>query len=113
MPFHFYKFHRSSSQLNGMPNPMAHPWLKPCVQNLSSGNSGGPINLLTNGRSSQEIPEIITGNKLSTNDTEKKLKANMAIVQANCMSKSLQNSKAQSNIGSGEQQPPPRRQVRL
>ena len=92
-----------------MTNPLAHPWLKPNVQ----GGQGGPINLLTNVRSSQEIPEIITGNKLSTNDTEKKLKANMAIVQANCMSKSLQNSKAQNNVGSGEPQPPPRRQVRL
>ena len=109
--FIFYLFNRSSSQLNGTTNP--YSWLKPNVQNLSSGNSGGPINLLTNVRSSQEIPEIITGNKLSTNDTEKKLKANMAIVQANCMSKSLQNSKAQSNVGSGDPQPPPRRQVRL
>ena len=94
-----------------MPNPLAHSWLKPNIQHLSSGNSGGPINLLTNVRSSQEIPEIITGNQLSTNDKEKKLKANMAIVQANCMSKSVQSSKAQNNMGSGEPQPAPRRQV--
>ena len=48
-----------------------------------------------------------------SNETDKKLKANMAMVQANCITKSLQNSKAQSNIGSGEPQPAPRRQVRF
>ena len=109
----FFLLLRTSSQLNGMPNPLAHSWLKPNVQHLSSGNSGGPINLLTNNRSSQEIPEIITGNKLSTNEAEKKLKANMAIVQASCISKSVQNSKVQNNMVPGESQPAPRRQVGL
>lgn len=63
-------------------------------------------------RSSQEIPDVITGT-LSTNDKEKKLKANMALVQTGCMSKSVPNSKVQSTVGSGEPQQAPRRQVRF
>ena len=91
-----------------MPNPLAHSWLKPNIQHLSSGNSGGPINLLTNVRSSQEIPEIITGNQLSTNDKEKKLKA---VVPSGCIPKPLSNAKGQNTGASGEPQQAPRRQV--
>ena len=92
-----------------MPNPLAHSWLKPNIQHLSG--SSGPINLLNNIRSSQEIPDVITGT-LSTNEKEKKLKANMAVVQNSCMSKSVPNSKVQSTVGSGDPQQAPRRQVR-
>jgi len=93
-----------------MTNPLAHSWLKPNIQHLSG--SSGPINLLTNIRSSQEIPDVITGT-LSTNDKEKKLKANLAVVQTGCMSKTVPSSKVQSTVGSGEQQQAPRRQVKF
>lgn len=95
-----------------MTNPPAlHSWLKPNIHHLSSGSSG-PINLLNNVRSSQDIPDVITGT-LSTNDKiEKKLNAKMAVVQTGgCMSKSTSNTKVQSTVSSGEPQQAPRRQV--
>ena len=92
-----------------MANPLAHSWLKPNLHHLPG--SSGPINLLTSVRSSQEIPDVITGS-LSTNEKEKKLKANMAALQASCMSKSTSNSKVQNSASSGESQQTPRRQVR-
>ena len=96
---------RSSQQLNCMRNP--YDWLKPNIQHPSG--SSGPINLLTNMRSSQDIPDVITGT-LSTNDKEKKLKA---VVPPGCMSKPLSNAKGQSTGASGEPQQAPRRQVRF
>ena len=63
-------------------------------------------------RSSQEIPDVITGT-LSTNDKQKKLKANMDVVQTSCMSNSVPKPKVQSTVGSGEPQQAPRRQVRV
>ena len=95
-----------------MANPLAHSWLKPNIQQNPSSESRGPINLLTNSRSSHDIPDVITGH-LSRNDKEKKLKGNGNVeTTGGCLPKSISaNSKVQSTTGSGDPPQPTRRQV--
>ena len=95
-----------------MANPLAHSWLKPNIQQNPSSESRGPINLLTNSRSSHDIPDVITGH-LSRNDKEKKLKGNGSVEPTGgCLPKSISsNSKVQSTTGSGDPPQPTRRQV--
>ena len=95
-----------------MANPLAHSWLKPNIQQNPSSESRGPINLLTNSRSSHDIPDVITGH-LSRNDKEKKLKGNGSVEPTGgCQPKSISsNSKVQSTTGSGDPPQPTRRQV--
>ena len=108
----FWVVYRTSQHINYMANPLAHSWLKPNIQQNPSSESRGPINLLTNSRSSHDIPDVITGH-LSRNDKEKKLKGNGNVEPTGgCLPKSISsNSKVQSTTGSGDPPQPTRRQV--
>ena len=95
-----------------MANTLAHSWLKPNIQQNPSSDSRGPINLLTNSRSSHDVPYVITGH-LSRNYKEKKSKGFGNIEPTcGCLPKSISShSKVQSTTGSGDPPQPTRRQV--